>query len=160
MSAAETLLRRDRSGRATSTPAAAVVLIESHPKIREANRAAMEERGLRVLEPDLTGDMPMRDELTQGCAIIADFELDEAPERSLPYTGLDLAQLIARRAGRRIPTLVISSNFGRQAIPCCSPYHLPVLFRPVHVETLRGWLVMVAALPDGPRWNIPRMADG
>lgn len=160
MTAAETLFRRERVTRTTTELSPAVVVIESNPQIRGDTRQLLEGWGLRVLEPDLASAMPIHDELGHCAAVIADFELEEIPERTLPYTGLDLALLVARRAGRRLPTLVISSSFGRQAIPACSPHHFPVLFRPVQPDMLRSWLVTVGVLHDGPRWTVsPELAE-
>jgi hypothetical protein len=91
--------------------------------------------------------MPIRDEVAAADAVIADYEFAEGPGRPSAFSGLDLALQVARRVGRRLPTLVVSRNFGRKAIPACSPHQIPVLFRPVHPDLLRNWLRLVALLP-------------
>lgn len=123
-----------------------VVLIESDVDIRGDIHHLLTDWGLRVIEADLESALPVRDEHMEAAAIIADYELGGTPERPQPFTGLDVALLIARRAVRRIPTLVISDNFGRQAIPACSPHRFPVMFKPISAEHLHGWLIS-ASLP-------------
>jgi len=140
------------AGPATDGAAAIVVVIESNAQMRSAMNQLLSEWGLRVIEADLNSAMPVRDEHTEAAAIIADFELGATPDRLQPFTGLDIALLIARRAARRIPTLVTSDNFGRLAIPACSPHRFPVMFKPVTAEYLRGWLVAASLLTDSPPW--------
>jgi len=96
--------------------------------------------------------MPARDEHGAAAAIITDFELGAEYDRPPPFNGLDIALLITRRAGRSIPILVTSDNFGRHAIPACSPHRIPVMFKPVAADFLRGWLVAAALLTDSPPW--------
>jgi len=167
MAAGNNLIRRDRivasaraqrgadvtqpSGPPPTTPPT-VVIIESDIPTRLAMNGLLATWGLRVLEADPDSAMPVRDEHTDAAAIIADFELGATPERLQPFTGLDIALLIARRAARQIPTLVTSDSFGRLAIPACSPHRFPVMFKPVSEEYLRGWLVAVSLLTDSPPW--------
>ena len=140
------------SGPVADGTAATIVVIESDPSTRSALNQMLNEWGLRVIEADVDSAMPVRDEHTEAAAIIADFELGATPERLQPFTGLDIALLIARRAARQIPTLVTSDSFGRLAIPACSPHRFPVMFKPVSEEYLRGWLVAVSLLTDSPPW--------
>ncbi len=107
---------------------------------------------LRVIEADLDSAMPVRDEHVAAAAIITDFELGAGLDRPPPVNGLDIALLIARRAARPIPILVTSDNFGRHAIPACCPHRIPVMFKPVATDYLRGWLVLSALLTDSPPW--------
>jgi hypothetical protein len=96
--------------------------------------------------------MPVRDEHAAAAAIIADYELGAGVDRSPPFNGLDIALLIRRRAARSIPILITSDNFGRHAIPACSPHRIPVMFKPMAAECLRGWLVAASLLTDAPPW--------
>lgn len=125
-----------------------IILIESDPALRAEMRQWLGEWGLRVVEADLDSAVPARDEHIEAAAIIADYELGASAERRPPFTGLDIALLIARRAARRVPTLVTSDNFGRNAIPACCPHRFPVMFKPVSPERLRAWLqpVLLVAL--------------
>jgi hypothetical protein len=162
-------IRRDRPaapGRIATTPrvppaagpaatAASVVLIESNAEIRSALTQLLDDWGLRVMEANLDSSMPVRDEHAGAAAIIADFELGAGLDRPPPFNGLDIALLIRRRAARNVPILVTSDNYGRHAIPACSPHRIPVIFKPVAAEFLRGWLVLTALLTDSPPW--PRL---
>jgi hypothetical protein len=134
-----------------------VVLIESDPAVRAAMHRLLRGWGLRVVETDLDSAMPARDEHTEAAAIIADYELGASADRRQPFTGLDVALLIARRAGHGIPTLVTSDDFGRNAIPACSPHRFPVMFKPVAPEDLRAWLHSVS-LPTDPARRPARSA--
>jgi CheY-like chemotaxis protein len=172
MPAINTVIRRDRiiapartaiaprpgqvAAPVTNGAPAMVVVIESDAELRSEINQLLSEWGLRVIEADLDSAMPVRDEHTEAAAIIADFELGATLDRPQPFTGLDVALLIARRAARRIPTLVTSANFGRQAIPACSPHRFPVMFKPVPMEHMRGWLVAASLLADSLPW--PRAA--
>jgi len=168
MAAGNNGIRGDRTGataraatvqRTTPLPAAAakvlaplVVLIESDARIRSAMTQLLTDWNLRVIEADLDSAMPVRDEHLAAAAIITDFELGAGLDRPPPFNGLDIALLIARRAARNIPILVTSENFGRHAIPACSPHHIPVMFKPVAGDYLRGWLVAATLLTDSPPW--------
>lgn len=160
--------RTDTTARTASTPrtpplaaAAAraapplVVLIESDPSMRAAMVQLLGDWNLRVIEADLDSAMPVRDEHLAAAAIITDFELGAGLDRPPPFNGLDIALLIARRAARAIPILVTSENFGRHAIPACRPHRIPVMFKPVSADYLRGWLVLATLLTNSPPW--PKM---
>jgi DNA-binding NtrC family response regulator len=127
-----------------------IILIESDAAQRAEMRKWLGNWGLRVVEADLESAMPARDEHIEAAAIIADYELGASTERAPALTGLDIALLIARRAARRVPTLVTSDNFGRNAIPACSQHRFPVMFKPVSAEHLRSWLQPVLLLADAP----------
>lgn len=167
MAASNGVIRRDRvaapgraqggvraipAGGPVPTTPPTVVVIESDLPTRLALNQLLTGWGLRVLEADPDSAMPVRDEHTDAAAIVADFELGATSDRLLPFTGLDIALLIARRSARQIPTLITSDNFGRLAIPACSPHRFPVMFKPVAAEYLRGWLVAVSLLADSPPW--------
>jgi DNA-binding NtrC family response regulator len=137
---------------AAATAPATVVLIESNPQIRSTINQLLNDWGLRVMEANLDSSMPVRDEHAGAAAIIADFELGAGLDRPPPFNGLDIALLIRRRAARNVPILVTSDNYGRHAIPACSPHRIPVIFKPVAAEFLRGWLVLAALLTDSPPW--------
>jgi hypothetical protein len=144
------------AGPATAaTAAASVVVIESNSQIRSALTQMLGDWGLLAMEADLDSSMPVRDEHAGAAAIIADFELGAGLDRPPPFNGLDIALLIRRRAARNVPILVTSDNYGRHAIPACSPHRIPVIFKPVAAEFLRGWLVFTALLTDSPPW--PRL---
>ena len=121
-------------------PAPLIILIESDPALRAEMRQWLGEWGLRVVEADLDSAVPARDEHTEAAAIIADYELGAGAERRPTFTGLDIALLIARRAARKVPTLVTSDNLGRNAISACCPHRFPVMFKPLLPEHLRAWL--------------------
>src|SRR5271165_3753084 len=166
MSAGNRAVRRDRTaapakaeagdrppgaaGTGPDRPAGMVVLIESNAQLRACIHEILTEWGLRVAEADLDSAMPVRDEHTAAAAIIADYELGAGVDRSPPFNGLDIALLIRRRAARSVPILVTSDNFGRHAIPACSPHRIPVMFKPVAADYLRGWLVLASLLTDSP----------
>ena len=134
------------------------MLIESDPAALAELRGHLESWGLVVREPDLQSVVPIRDGLTDAAAIIADFELDGSAALGSPYTGLALALRIAHIAARRIPTLMISGRFGRGAIPACSPHRIPVLFRPVPISQIRGWLALQGVLSDANAWPASSLA--
>ncbi len=157
MSAGNNLIRRDRAppparsatmprhgppGVLARTTPPVVVLIESDRRIRATLSELLNDWGLRVIEADPDSATPVRDEHAAAAAIITDFELGADADRSPPFNGLDIALAIARRVRTcAIPILVTSDNFGRHAIPACSPHRIPVIFKPVAAEYLRGWLV-------------------
>lgn len=135
------------SGALVTPPPAAVVLIDSDEEARAATGEWLRGWGLRVIEADLQTLPAMTAPPPGAAAVIADFELGHKRDWPLQRTGLDLALGVARRAGRAMPTLMLSSDFGRNAIRACSAHHFVVLFKPLARESLYRWLVEAALLP-------------
>lgn len=135
------------SGAHAAPPPAAVVLIDSDEAARAATGEWLRGWGLEVIEADLQSLPSMTAPPPGAAAVIADFELGHERDWPLQRTGLDLALAVARRAGRAMPTLMLSSDFGRNAIRACSAYHFVVLFKPLAPELLYRWLVEAALLP-------------
>jgi hypothetical protein len=128
----------DRAAGATLAPL--VVLVERDPGDRAQVRGLLDEWGLRVSEPDLGIAVPVQDEHRLAAGIIATYGLGVPADGTSFLTGLDLALLITRRAGRSIPTLILSGDYGRDAIRACSPHRIPVFFKPVVPTHLWAWL--------------------
>jgi hypothetical protein len=126
-----------------------IVLIESDQHSRTEVGELLTEWKLRVSEADLESLAPVQDAHLAAAAIVATYELSAVAGGSQPLTGLDLALLIARRAARTIPTLVLSGDYGRRAIPACCAHHFPVFFKPLVPAHLWGWLrsISLVAMP-------------
>ncbi len=123
-----------------------VVVIESDPEPRAEMRRLLGEWGLRVGELDLDATMPVQDEHLAAAAIVAAYDLGPSADGTRSVSGLDLALLIARRALRIVPTLVICGDYGRVAIPACSAHRIPVFFKPLVPAHLLKWLRSVSAV--------------
>jgi hypothetical protein len=116
------------------------VLIESDRGSRTGLRELLVEWKLRVSEVDLENPAPVQDGQLTAAAIVAAYELATPTDWTPSFAGLDIALLIARRAARTIPALVLSDDYGRKAIQACSPHRFPVLFKPLVATHLWAWL--------------------
>lgn len=112
-----------------------VVLIEDNPLVRAGQRMLLEHAGYRVAEIATSHDL--RDfEATDGGnqVIIADFDLGPG------MTGIEVALEIMRRAGTRIPTLVLSASFGQRSLAAAAACEMPLMFKPAPEEQVLAWV--------------------
>jgi len=137
----------DRATEIDNPPRPLVVLIESDPAQRAELARLLRTCGLDVVEPELGAAFSIPRACEGASAIITDFELGMPDHHATHLTGLDIALNIARRARRRIPTLVTSSRFGRRAIPACKPHGFVVLFKPLDPGELSWWFTTMVPLP-------------
>lgn len=100
--------------------------------------------GYDVVEGD-SGDAVLAalgDRSSSLAAIVTDFHLRDGE------TGVDVALRLAARAGRPLPTLVITGSFGRKAERDAAPHGFRVLPKPIDPELLRQ---LVSAMVAGTR---------
>ena len=112
-----------------------VVLIEDNPLIRAGQRMLLEHAGYHVAEITAAADLADFIATTPGCnAIIADFDIGPG------MTGIEVAQEIMRRAGERIPTLVLSASFGDRSQAAATASDMPLMFKPAAEERVLAWI--------------------
>jgi DNA-binding response OmpR family regulator len=98
----------------------------------------LEVAGYRVAEITGAADLAnFRSASGTDQAIIADFDLGAG------MNGLEVALEIMRRAGERIPTLILSASFGERSLAAAAEYDMPVMFKPVPEELVLAWVAEV-----------------
>src|SRR5579863_5979803 len=103
-----------------------IVVIEDNPLVRAGQRMLLEVVGYCVAEISAPADLADFTSLSSpDQAIIADFDLGPG------MTGLDIALEIMRRAGKQIPTLILSASFGERSLAAAAAHGMPVMFKPV-----------------------------
>ncbi len=112
-----------------------IVLIEDHPLIRAGQRMLLEHAGYRVIEIATAADLAGFEATPcDSQVIIADFDLGPG------MTGIEMAQDIMRRAGKRIPTLVLSASFGKRSQEAAASSGMPMMFKPAPEEQVLTWI--------------------
>lgn len=112
-----------------------VVLIEDNPLVRAGQRMLLEHAGYRVAEITMADDLTGFEIAGGGNqVIIADFDLGPG------LTGIEVALEIMRRAGERIPTLVLSASFGQRSQAAAAAYEMPLMFKPAPEEQVLAWV--------------------
>ncbi len=112
-----------------------VVVIEDHPLVRAGQRMLLEDAGYRVAEIATASDLAGFAATAGGSqAIIADFDL--GPGMNGPEMALD----IMRRAGERIPTLILSASYGARSLAIAAVHNMPVMFKPAPEGQVLAWV--------------------
>lgn len=124
--------------RTTSRPC--VIVIEDQAMVRTSERLLLEAAGYRVAEIASPADLQTLDaDLAQAVAILADFDL------GTEMSGVDIALEIMGRAGRRIPTMVLSGSVGRRPRALAAQHQMPFIAKPATERAVLDWLADVFA---------------
>jgi CheY-like chemotaxis protein len=122
-----------------------VIVIEDNALVRTGQRMLLEHAGYRVIEITAAADLAgYGASAGVARAIIADFDLGPG------MTGVEVALEIMRRAGKRIPTLVLSASLGHRSLADAAAQGMPVMFKPVPQEKVMAWVAQALAGRDGP----------
>jgi CheY-like chemotaxis protein len=123
-----------------------VVIIEDNPLVRAGQRMLLEHAGYRVTEIAASDDLAGFEATDSGSqVIIADFDLGPG------MTGIEIALEIMRRAGVRIPTLVLSASFGQRSLAAAAACEMPLMFKPAPEERVLAWVAdALGRKPPGP----------